>query len=1120
MSNIELEDLVYTYPDIDDENFQTLISAKKEFRDVSGIVSEPTPENGELFRHQKFLLRYMLQYDRILVVWDTGTGKSRGVSGITEYFKNLKNSPYKHTYFLARGKNLLNEFEKQLYPCLDDEYMSNIRKKGEIGRRLKKKMEEYYTFSTYTTFAKSLQNMTDEGLILQYSGSIIIIDEIHNLRIDPNKEFYVDDDEGHPEEKIKNLQETYRQLYRLFHLVKRCKIILLSATPMINTSREIAPIMNLLLPEDQNIPINVDWQESTLEEVEPYFRSRISYVRASDTGAKKTYEGKTMNVTYEGYGVKSQMVVYPVLMSKFQSKHFLETVKNKKKREGAFHMNERQSSNMVFPDGQSGSKGFKKYFKPATRQKITTNVTGGESVMETVKIPNKFSIKKELRMDFNSSKGIKKLSTKFYNVLKLCKASHGNCWVYINFVEGSGAIALSTIFEENGFERFDEKSSIFKEKQQSLCPPEIITENTTEQGERKERKVRISKKLRYALLSGKTTENQVASMLEAQKSYENRHGDYIKVMIGTPVSRDGLNLGNVLNIFLVDSAWNKASDYQAESRAIRATSQDDLIWEERKRLEKEGKDPNTATVLINVYRLASIPVNTKGEPLESESLDLNMYEVSETKDLEIKKVFRMMKQSSVDCVINYDRNTRDEDVDGTAICDYDVCKYKCFGEIIEEDTTSFDVLYSGDLVEEITKKIKELFKFDSSMTLQRLYEKLDQYKNKYVEMAVDKIINKKEMIVDRYGYQTYLTNDNESLYLEKTFPLSDEHKKTKYNLSIYTGELLALERKSLKNYVSFVEKFGIEDEINNLSSIPSGSEEFKECIRNMSNEAKIELFEHTIITFVTSDKSTEAMDGILKLFESSYLALPEQSEEVKRIQKSLEGKKGAGRPPKNNIPKLKVNIIKVLPKKNKAEIIYIHKLSDRDDKLVTYGETSEFLKGKGTYKIFKPSEGNGWRFLTRAENIVYPSYFREHIDEKLSEFEDQYEIYGLVLKSGIFKIVDNRVKIEKTNKRKRKTGLACNSWSKPKLIEILWDMAKENEEYNPFHDIDTGAKKEKMRKTISNVFKSHENLEIDKFTTLQLKFYYLAITRTQKANLCEYVKKFLIDHERAYFSTI
>lgn len=72
MDNIELDELVYTYPDYNVENIQTLISSKEEFREVSGLISESVPKRGQLYRHQKFIKRIMMQYDSQFIIHATG----------------------------------------------------------------------------------------------------------------------------------------------------------------------------------------------------------------------------------------------------------------------------------------------------------------------------------------------------------------------------------------------------------------------------------------------------------------------------------------------------------------------------------------------------------------------------------------------------------------------------------------------------------------------------------------------------------------------------------------------------------------------------------------------------------------------------------------------------------------------------------------------------------------------------------------------------------------------------------------------------------------------------------------------------------------------------------------
>ena len=80
--------------------------------------------------------------------------------------------------------------------------------------------------------------------------------------------------------------------------MKRSKIILGTATPMINDVNEIAPLMNLLLPADQQMPTNWNYENVSLDQLEPFFRGKVSYVRGLDTGAQVIYEGSKMNKSY------------------------------------------------------------------------------------------------------------------------------------------------------------------------------------------------------------------------------------------------------------------------------------------------------------------------------------------------------------------------------------------------------------------------------------------------------------------------------------------------------------------------------------------------------------------------------------------------------------------------------------------------------------------------------------------------------------------------------------------------------------------------------------------------------------------------------------------------------
>ena len=72
--NLELDDLVYSYPDDRISGFQTLISEKKEFQELSSTIMEGVPRRGQFLKHQILIHRYMYERDNLLVIHHTGTG--------------------------------------------------------------------------------------------------------------------------------------------------------------------------------------------------------------------------------------------------------------------------------------------------------------------------------------------------------------------------------------------------------------------------------------------------------------------------------------------------------------------------------------------------------------------------------------------------------------------------------------------------------------------------------------------------------------------------------------------------------------------------------------------------------------------------------------------------------------------------------------------------------------------------------------------------------------------------------------------------------------------------------------------------------------------------------------
>ena len=91
--------------------------------------------------------------------------------------------------------------------------MNSLRKRRLVGR--KKAIGDYYKLKTFETFAKQLSKYSDDVIKKRYSNFIIVIDEVHNVRL-----------------SSKDGINVYKQFHRLLHLINNSKILLMSGTPM------------------------------------------------------------------------------------------------------------------------------------------------------------------------------------------------------------------------------------------------------------------------------------------------------------------------------------------------------------------------------------------------------------------------------------------------------------------------------------------------------------------------------------------------------------------------------------------------------------------------------------------------------------------------------------------------------------------------------------------------------------------------------------------------------------------------------------------------------------------------------------------------------------------------
>lgn len=1215
--HFQLEDLIATYPDAHTPGIQTVVTSKREFAELASRIDEPTPlRRGDPFKHQKLVGRLMRWLDSLLLMHATGTGKTCSVAACTEYYRKLrdKGGHIRRAYILVKGPTLKAEFKRQiLCVCTAGDYETEIVRNAETEQSRKsnitREIKKWYSIKTYIKFANKLaepiyeeyknnkgktrkrivghrDKMTDAEIMRRYSNCIFFVDEVHNLHVKPDVTRgaavipETDDPEKDAESRT-TTRFTYDQIWRLFHNIERSKIILASATPMVNEVSEIGSIMNLILPSNQQIPDNFDYDAATLQMVEPYFRNRISYVRARDSGAVPEDVGVPLDVEYN-FGdkiIRASTKVYESQMLRYLSAETgAEMGQDVGYQEAAstsadFYIVTRHAADFVFPDNSYGSTGFHRYIveRKELEKMEATALSEGRSnerldyyrTFIPMKTEDGYLVSPLLYEFLTNLEFLRYLSAKFTAIAIECSTKPGNCYVYSDFVQ-LGADLLGLIFEGIGFEKFTGSSPVFEKKGglPPVCPPP-----SKESGARTT-KIPLSDgtkvPFRYALLTSETTQAQADNIKATFNSYENRHGQLIKVVIGSLITREGISLSNVLQIHLASAGWNPSSIYQATSRAIRATSHDALIEEEKNRLAEEAyakmsqaeieqwqaegidvmdrlRRQAEPKIIVQVYKHVAVSSQSHRVPDgTTNSIDRYMYERSERKEIEIKRMERMMKQCAIDCQINYRRNVRDTDVDFSPTCDYDVCRFKCVDPAPEShdpdtyalinaeflDNETYDVFYSDEIVEKAIENIIELFHYYFSLPINLLYEAdiMKDIDAKFIDLALTKIIREKRPIRDRFGFTSYLREDGDVLFLQRDYPVQSTG--NKYSVSTYTANLIALEPSDLAGQLVNLqvdEQAKLRDE---LRAANPDSERFNDLLDQFNIQNKVRILEEAMSCYLGLPQCPRKEDGtpmytadhpyilgILNRFRNVYYSLHEPAAEIQAlIQANVNRGTTRGRRRKDE-SKIDPNTIPPLqPEEVNANepMVYIHNLYSQVSGNVSYNTIARFNKAVGRIRILKPTEGTGWRDTNTYETPIYTEILRRELARRIAPYE-AHNIYGTILHDKKFRI-RNKLN-EDPNQvtedgRLIARGKECRNWHRRDLYDILWQLGVPAPE-GAAHDI---TDKEQLIKYLLNQNIRANRDELDKLDLAQLQYYYQwARSGATRAPICDRIQNFLAE---------
>jgi hypothetical protein len=276
----------FLYPDQNDPNFAVKIAKRKEFNDFQYDGSIKSIKDHadflckaqfELMPHQLFVknfLSFQTPYNSLLLYHGLGTGKTCSSIGIAEEMRSyMKQMGIRKRIIVVASPNVQQNFRVQLFnenslvlkdglwtiqSCAGEAFIKEINPtnlkdvpKDRVISQIKGIINQYYVFMGYTELANYVAKKTAVPLNSGYSAEdqrkmetkkiqeifdnrLIIIDEVHNIRLtDENKDW-----------------KTAKVLTKLAKYCDSLRFLLLSATPMYNSHKEIIWLVNLMNMND------------------------------------------------------------------------------------------------------------------------------------------------------------------------------------------------------------------------------------------------------------------------------------------------------------------------------------------------------------------------------------------------------------------------------------------------------------------------------------------------------------------------------------------------------------------------------------------------------------------------------------------------------------------------------------------------------------------------------------------------------------------------------------------------------------------------------------------------------------------------------------------------------
>lgn len=850
----------------------------------------------ELMPHQLFVKNFISKntpYNSILLYHGLGSGKTCSAIGIAEDMRaTMSQTSMKKQIMLVASTNVQDNFRLQLFDerklkraldgngswtieagsCIGNSLLKEINPMNDVGITAEKIISQAnaiinnsYEFMGYTQLANQINkysSSSDEDVKIanikrNFNFRMIVIDEVHNV----------------PNSMLAPLLEDVAR-----H-AEGVKFVLLSATPMYNSVDEIIWLCNLMNINDGRAKISYsdvfdktgEFKEGGEKLLRRKLNGYVSYVRGENPytfpfrlypetfeegdksstflNKKFTYPKKSItgrpdlpllkevmkNRVYLTQIGKEQEKAYNFITSKIFTKHNNGNIFASAKPdddEDVFENMESygytklqiplQSLIITYPPSKKFNSMDKSDWADLSKEeakemmKDMVGKSGINRIMDYTEVIPKADDDNQIYMKYKykykpgfegffTTKTLEKHSSKIARICEKILSSTGIVMVYTQFIDG-GIVPMALALEELGFTRYGTNSKPMFAKGAAINqePRDAIT---MELGTK-------TKQAKYMILSGdKFFSHNNAEDIKYATSEANKNSHDVRVILISRAASEGLDFKNIRQIHILDPWYNLNRIEQIVGRGVRNMSHCKLPFEDRN---------------VEIYLHATVL-----ETGEEECADQYVYRYAETKAVRIGKVTKLLKEVSVDCILNIGQKNftdaelfkiaenkkieiqpsslnkkvsfRVGDKKGTEACDYDKCDYTCridvdmdlekmpFKEV--KDTHSLEVMKSN--ANYLMDKIKNLYRTEKKSFHKDEFKKLLSVNSEDLLFYVlTKLVDGNETVEDSFGREGRVSNrgeyyifqpievsDSRSNLFENMMPINFRHARLKYKIS-------------------------------------------------------------------------------------------------------------------------------------------------------------------------------------------------------------------------------------------------------------------------------------------------------------------------------------------------